>query len=242
MTHHGLDVLAVFAHPDDAELLCGATLAKCAARGLRTGVLDLTRGEAGSAGTPELRAQEAQAAAHVLELTVRRNAGLPDSRLVNDHEARSQVAGLLRELRPRAVLTHWTEGRHRDHRIAAELVYDAAFLSGLKNFDAPGDAFRPTQVVHAVSFREDAPRPSFVVDVTEFMDRKLESIACYGSQFQGKTQAGEVFPGGQRALEDQVRAHAAYWGARIRSAYGEPFWVREMLEVETPAHLTTSTY
>lgn len=238
----GLDVLAVFAHPDDAELLCGATLIKCADRGLRTGILDLTRGEAGSVGTPELRAQEAHAAATVMGLAVRQNAGLPDSRLENSHEARSHLAGLLRELRPRVVVTHWKDGRHRDHRIAAELVYDASFLSGLKNFDASGTPFRPTHVVHAVSFREDTPVPSFVVDVTEQLERKLEAVACYGSQFHGKTSAGEIFPGGHRALENQIRAHAAHWGSTIRCAWGEPFWVREMIEMDTLASLTTGTF
>ncbi len=237
-----LDVLAVFAHPDDAELLCGATLIKCARSGLRTGVLDLTRGEAGSAGTPELRAEEAQCAAGVMGLAVRRNAGLPDSRLENDHEARSVVAGFLRALRPRVVVTHWMRGRHRDHRIAAELTYDACFLSGLKNFDASGEAHRPDQLVHAVSFREDSPTPTFVVDVTEHIDAKLEAVACYASQFAGKSAAGEVFPGGRRALEEQIRAHAAYHGARIRRPYGEPFWIRETLELSTLADLRVSTF
>lgn len=237
-----LDVLAVFAHPDDAELLCGATLVKCADKGLKTGVLDLTRGEAGSVGTPELRAEEAHAAAQVMGLSVRRNARLPDSRLENTHEARSHLASIFRELRPRVVVTHWTQGRHRDHRIAAELVYDSAFLAGLKNFDATGSAFRPSQVVHAVSFREDTPAPSFVVDVTEQLDRKLEAVACYGSQFHGKTSAGEIFPGGHRGLERQIRAHAAHWGSTIRCAWGEPFWVREMVEMDTLATLTTVTF
>ena len=120
-----LDVLAIFAHPDDAELVCGGALIKSADAGERTGVLDLTRGETGSRGTPELRAREAAAAAEIMGLAVRRNAELPDARLANGHDARVRVATLIRELRPRIVATHWIHGRHPDHRIAAELVHDA---------------------------------------------------------------------------------------------------------------------
>lgn len=237
-----LDVLALVAHPDDAELICGGTLAKCAEAGQRTGILDLTRGETGSRGTPELRAEEAGRAGEILGLAVRANAGLPDSRLQNTPEARDVVARLLRELRPRVVITHWLNGRHPDHRAAAELVYDAAFLSGLKNYGPPGEPFRPFKVIHALSFREDPRKPTFVVDVTAQMDTKLEAIACYHSQFGEVVQAGEVFPGGSRSLEDQIRAQGARAGSLIRRAYGEPFWTRETLAVQTPADLSVSTF
>ncbi|RMH18838.1 MAG: bacillithiol biosynthesis deacetylase BshB1 [Gemmatimonadetes bacterium] len=237
-----LDVLAAFAHPDDAELLCGGALIRSADAGERVGVLDLTRGEGGSQGSAELRAREAEAAAEVMGLAVRRNAGLPDAALQNTLEARRVVAGLLRELRPRVVVTHWRDGRHPDHRAAAELVYDACFLAGLRRFDAPGEPFRPFKVVHAIAFREDAPRPTFLVDVTEQMERRLAALACYASQFDGKSQAGEVFPGGERPLPDQVRAHLAAWGARARVAYAEPFWTREAVRVETLGGVDVSTF
>ncbi len=226
-----LDILAVFAHPDDAELSCGGSLIRATDSGERVGVLDLTRGEGGSAGSVELRTTEAASAAAVLGLTKRRNAGLPDSALQNTLEARSIVAGIIREFRPSVVVTHSREGRHPDHRAAAALVYDACFLAGLKNFDAPGDAFRPAKVVHATSFREDAPKPTFVIDITEQMDQKLSAIACYASQFSGKTQAGEVFPGGSRPLEEQIRIQAAHYGSLIRTSFGEPFWCRETVEL-----------
>lgn len=237
-----LDILAVVAHPDDAELICGGSLIKSAAMGRRTGVLDLTRGETGSRGTPETRALEAERAAELLGLAVRRNAGLPDSRLANTHEARSRVAALLRELRPRILVTHWLNGRHPDHRAAAELTYDAAFLAGLKNFDAPGDPFRPFKVVHALSFREDAEKPTFVVDITAEMDRKLEAIRAYGSQFGSVSGAGEVFPGGDRSFEDQIRAQGARAGSLIRAGYGEPFWTRETMTVASLDELAVSTF
>jgi bacillithiol biosynthesis deacetylase BshB1 len=237
-----LDVLAVVAHPDDGELICGGSLIKCGEAGQRTGILDLTRGETGSRGSPELRAKEAERSGEIVGLAVRMNAGLPDSRLQNTPETRSVVAGLLREIRPRVVITHWLNGRHPDHRAAAELVYDAAFLAGLSNFDAPGPPFRPLKVIHALSFREDPQKPTFVIDVTEQMEKKLAAIAAYASQFGEVTQAGEVFPGGNRSLEDQIRAQGARAGSLIRRAYGEPFWTRETLAVPTLGDLSVSTF
>lgn len=228
-----LDVLGIFAHPDDAELLCGGALARSVDRGERVGILDLTQGELGSRGSPEIRAREAAAASRVLGVHVRRNAKLPDGRLDDSHEARRVVAATIRKLRPRIVVTHWLEGRHPDHRAAARLVIAAAFLAGLRNLDAPGEPFRPTRLVHAIAFREDAPPPSFVVDVTDTLDRKLAALACFESQFTGARGAGEVYPGGDRPLEDQIRAHLAVWGSRIRCRFGEPFWVREPRPLDT---------
>lgn len=237
-----LDVLAIVAHPDDAELLCGGSLSRTVDEGGRAGVLDLTRGEMGSHGTPEIRAREAERASEILGLAVRRNAGLPDSRLLNTPEARQTVVGILRELRPRIVITHWLKGRHPDHTAAAALAYDASYLAGLKNFDASGAPFRPTKVVHALSFREDAVKPTFVVDVTDQFPRKMEAIAAYASQFGAAVQAGEVFPGGARSLEEQIMAQGARAGSLIRVAYGEPFWTRETVEVSSLADLSVSTF
>ncbi len=237
-----LDVLAVVAHPDDAELLCGGSLLESRDRGERTGVLDLTRGEMGSQGSPDLRAQEAEVASGILGLTVRRNAGLLDAQLQNSLEARKVLIEHLRELRPRVVVTHWLQGRHPDHRAAAELVYDAAYLSGLRNYPAPGDPFRPLKIVHALSFREEPQKPTFVVDISDQIERKLEAIAAYSSQFGGAVQAGEIFPGGGRALEDQILAHAARAGSLIRAEYGEPFWTRETMKAPSLGTLPVSTF
>lgn len=237
-----LDVLAIMAHPDDAELLCGGALAKSAEGGERVGIVDLTAGEMGSQGTPQLREREAAAAAAVLGVTVRRCAGFPDSRLMNDEPTRLAIVALLRELRPRVVVTHWKAGRHRDHRITSELVRDACFLSALRKLDAPGEPFRPLKLVYATAFREDADPPSFVVDITGQIDRKLGAVASYASQFEGKTQAGEVFPGGDRPLLEQIRAQCAHYGSRIRAGYGEPFRVDETFAVETLGALGVSSF
>jgi len=237
-----LDVLAIVAHPDDAELLCGGSLLQARERGERTGVLDLTRGEMGSRGSAETRAKEAAEASRILGLDLRENAGLPDAGIRNTPETRSLLVRHLRELRPRVVVTHWLQGRHPDHRATAELVYDAAFLSGLKNFPAPGDPFRPFKVIHALSFREEPMKPTFVVDITDQMERKLEAVAAYESQFTGTTQAGEIFPGGNRTLADQIRAHAARAGSLIRVEYGEPFWTRETLQAPSLGGLSVATF
>ncbi len=224
-----LDLLAVFAHPDDAELLCGGALALAAERGERVGILDLTRGEMGSRGTPELRAKEADAAAEILGVSLRWNAGLPDGRLEDSHDARRALANLLRMLRPGVVVTHWLDGRHPDHRAASALVRSSVFLAGLRKLESPHAPFRPRKVIHSILFREDAPPPSFVLDVTAVMDRKMRAVAAFESQFGGNRGAGEVYPGGDRALPDQIRAQMAHWGSRIRVEYGEPFWTPETL-------------
>ncbi len=237
-----LDVLAIFAHPDDAELLCGGALARSVAAGERMGLLDLTRGEMGSRGTAEIRAEEAAAAARTLGAVTRHCAGLPDGGLVNTLEYRRIVAGWIRSLRPRILVTHWLQGRHPDHTVAARLVRDAAFLAGLRRAPLAGDAHRPFKVVHTLTFQEDAPPPSFVIDVTDHMERRLEAMACFASQWSDARGAGEAFPGGDRPLEDQVRAQLAHYGSKIRVAYGEPFWTREAMEWNTLGSLGVSTF
>ena len=227
-----VDLLAIFSHRDDAELACGGTLARAAQQGYRTGILDLTAGEMGTAGSADLRGQEAAQAARVLGVAVRRNAGLPDAGLENTPETRLRVAEFIRRLRPRTVILPYPEGRHPDHRVGSQLAYDACFLSGLGKLPLPGNAHRPLKILYALAFREHADKASFVVDISEQIDLKLRAVACYDSQFAGKTWAGEVFPGGERPLYDQVRMHAAYAGSLIRTEYGEPFLVRETMAVD----------
>ncbi|HEX8691666.1 MAG TPA: bacillithiol biosynthesis deacetylase BshB1 [Longimicrobium sp.] len=227
-----VDLLCIAAHRDDAELLVGGTLAKTAAQGYRVGILDLTMGERGTEGSAELRGQEADAAAKVLGVAARRNAGLPDAGLVNTPETRALVAGLVRAFRPRVVILPYSAGRHPDHRVASQLAYDACFLAGIGKFPAPGPAHRPHKLLYALTYREDPVKPSFVVDISDFIEVKMEAVRCYASQFDGKTWGGEVFPGGDRPLYDQVRMHAARYGSLIRTAYGEPFHVAETMQVD----------
>lgn len=237
-----LDLLAIMAHPDDAELLCGGTLIKTAALGRRVGVLDLSSGEMGSSGSGDIRQQEAARSAEIMGLAERRCAGLPDARLENDHASRLVVAGILRELRPRVVVTHWKVGRHRDHRIASELVRDACYLSGLRRLEVEGRPFRPRKLVYATAYREDAEPPDFVVDVTEQIDVKLEALSSYTSQFEGISGIGEVFPAGNRPIFDQIRAKMAHYGSLIRVESGEPFRMDEPFAVEDLSEIGVSTY
>ena len=237
-----LDVLAVMAHPDDAEIFCGGALIKSAESGERTGVLDLTAGEAGSQGTIHSRAQEASAAAELMGLADRRCAGLQDAGLVNNVQSRVIVAGLIRILRPRVIVTHWTRGRHPDHRAAARMTRDAAFLAGLRKLPAEGTPHRPEKVVYALAFREDPTKPTFVVDISAQMDRKIEALSAYGSQFRGKSGIGEVFPGGDRPLFDQIRSVHATYGSLIRCRYGEPYWTEETTEADTLGTLPVPTF
>jgi bacillithiol biosynthesis deacetylase BshB1 len=227
-----VDLLAIAAHRDDVELLCGGTLARAAAQGHRTGILDLTRGEMGTDGSADLRGEEADAAASVLGVTARRNAGFPDAGLENTPETRLRVAAFIRAFRPRVVILPYMLGRHPDHRIASQLAYDACFLSGLAKLPAPGAPHRPLKILYSLTYREDAVKPTFVVDITEQMETKMRAVHCYSSQFDGKTWGGEVFPGGERALYDQVRMHAARYGSLIRTEYGEPFYTAETMAVD----------
>ena len=237
-----LDVLAVMAHPDDAEIFCGGALIKSAEAGERTGVLDLTAGEAGSRGTTKTRALEAAAAAEVMGLADRRCAELADAGLVNDLKSRFAVARMIRVLRPRVIVTHWTRGRHPDHRAAARLTRDAAFLAGLRNFPVGGIPHRPEKVVYALAFREDPIKPTFVVDITAQMDRKLEAMSAYDSQFRGTSGIGEVFPAGDRPLFDQIRSVHATYGSLIRRGYGEPYWTEETTMAETLGTVPVPTF
>lgn len=227
-----VDLLAIVAHRDDAELLCGGTLARAAAQGHRVGILDLTRGERGTEGSAELRGAEADAAAEVLGVVARRNAGFPDAGLVNTPETRLEVARWVRDFHPRVVILPARTGRHPDHRVASRLAYDACFLSGLGKLPLPGPPHRPHKLLYTLTYREDAPKPTFVVDITEQIETKMRAVACYDSQFRGKTWGGEVFPGGERPLYEQVRMHAARYGSLIRTEYGEPFWTVETMRVD----------
>lgn len=236
-----LDLLAIGPHRDDVELLCGGTLAAQVALGQRVGILDLTQGEMGSRGSAALRAEEAERAAAVLGVAVRQNLGLPDAAIENTPDTRKQLARVLRALRPRVVIAPAPRGRHPDHRVASELVRDACFLAGLAKLDDASAPHRPLKVLYAIAFREDAMKPTFVVDISDHFERKLEAIRCYGSQFDGATQAGEVYPTGE-SLYDVVRHQAAHAGSLIRCRYGEPFLTDETMRVTDLRTLDVATF
>ncbi|HUQ98449.1 MAG TPA: bacillithiol biosynthesis deacetylase BshB1 [Gemmatimonadaceae bacterium] len=236
-----VDILAIGAHPDDIELICGGTLIRSQALGRTTGILDLAAGELASRGTPALRAKEAAKAAKVMGVSVRENAGLPDGGIQNTPENRTKLALVIRRLQPSVVITHSLHGRHPDHPVVAQLVRDACFVSGLKMIEPGLTPHRPRKVLHALSFREDNEKPTFVVDITEAFEKKLEAIGCYESQFGDAVQAGEVYPNGE-PLPDLIRHHAAHYGSLIRCRYGEPFYTSETMRVDDVATLEVATF
>ena len=216
----GLDLLAVAPHPDDAEIGAGATLALHVDRGHRVGVLDLTRGELGTNGTPEERLAEAREAARVLGLAWRGNLGLPDRGLVPGSAQVAELVRLLRTLRPRVVLLPWGEDAHPDHRAASLLARDAVMTAGLPRWDPSTPAHRPRRVLYY--FVDPPVAPSLLVDVSGHLGAKMRALRCHASQF---------LPGPGRLptpLNDghylaRVEAQARYLGASVGCEAAEPF-------------------
>jgi bacillithiol biosynthesis deacetylase BshB1 len=236
-----VDVLAIAAHRDDVELTCGGTLLKAVAQGHRTAIVDMTQGEMGTKGSAELRAKEASRAAEILGVTARVNLGLPDAGIVNTPETRAKLVRFIRRFQPRIVIAPSITGKHPDHRVSAELVTDACFLSGLQKIEPDLPRHRPFKLVHSLTYREDPIKPTFVVDISDEFERKLEAVRAYASQFDGVTQAGEAFPNGE-PLYDIVRHQAAHYGSLIRVRYGEPYFTAETMRVDDLFSLNVSTF
>jgi bacillithiol biosynthesis deacetylase BshB1 len=236
-----VDLLAIAAHRDDVELTCAGTLIKAAKQGYTTAVIDLTQGELGSRGSADLRAAEASRAAEIMGLQARENLGLPDAGIVNDLATRETIARAIRRFKPQIVIAPAREGRHPDHHTTAQLVRDACFIAGLAKLAPDVPKHRPRKLIHCVSFREDFGKPTFVVDISEEFDQKMQSIRCFDSQFGGATQAGEVFPNGE-PLYDMVRHQSAHYGSLIRCRYGEPFYTTETMRVDDVVALQVSSF
>lgn len=227
-----VDLLAIAAHRDDVELTCGGTLAKAAKAGHRVGIIDLTQGEMGTRGNAETRAAEADRAAKTLGVALRLNAELRDAYITNDEASRQKVVELIRRTKPRVVILPYSVGRHPDHRIASELGRDACYLAGLAKYEPGkgGAAHRPFKLLYALAYREDPVKPTFVVDISDVFETKMEAIRCYASQFDGAKAAGEIHPTGQD-LYELIRVQSAHYGSLIRRRYGEPFYTPETQEV-----------
>jgi bacillithiol biosynthesis deacetylase BshB1 len=236
-----VDILAIAAHRDDVELTCGGTLIAAAQRGQRTAIIDLTAGETGTRGSAQLRGEEAAAAAQILGVVARDNLGLPDAGLSNTPAVRNEIAVAIRRLRPRIVIAPPLTGRHPDHHIAGQLVRDACFVAGLAKIAPETPAHRPTKVLHALTFREEYVKPTFVVDISDVFEEKMRAIRCYASQFDDAIQAGEVYPTGE-PLYDVIRHQSAHYGSLIRTRYGEPFYTTETMRVDDVAALEVPTF
>lgn len=217
-----LDYLIVAPHPDDAELGAGGTILLLKNQGARVGVLDLTNGEPTPHGSPEIRQRETDAASAILGLDWRGNLGLPNRSLLADLESRRKLAGALRELRPRILFAPYWEDSHPDHTAASELVDAARFWAKLTRTDLPGEPHYPLRIYYyfTVHLRLH-PRPSFILDITPHLEKKMEALRCYRSQFiEGRSPTPPT-------LLDDLRDRSRYWGWAIGAGYGEPFICRE---------------
>ena len=224
-----LDILAIAVHPDDVELCCSGTLLMEKRNGKKTGVVDLTRGELGTRGTPELREEEAAASARILQLDVRENLGMADGFFRNDEEHQRQLIRVIRKYRPEIVLANALSDRHPDHGRAGHLISDACFLSGLRKIESvdndgiPQAHWRPKYIFHFIQDRY--AHPSFVYDITPVFDEKLASIKAFSSQFFS-AQYGKEEPQTYISTPDfldSVIARARVLGKKIGVKYGEGF-------------------
>jgi len=234
-----LDALAIFSHPDDAELSVAGTLLRLKSLGYRTGVLDMTRGEMGTRGTPELRAEEATEAARLLRLDLRLNLGQPDGHIWLTEESRTALVRVLRAHKPRVVLTtHWDDP-HPDHANTCRIVRDAARLATMKRYDedAKQEPVPMPAIMHSLFSRH--VMPSFIVDVTDFVEEKMAAIRAYASQFYRAESKEPTTRISDPAFLDQIESRMRYFGSLIGVAAGEPFYVREALNVDDPVALLT---
>ncbi|NCT94633.1 MAG: bacillithiol biosynthesis deacetylase BshB1 [Chitinophagaceae bacterium] len=228
-----LDILAFGVHPDDVELGCSGTIMAALAEGKKVGVVDLTRGELGTRGTAETRKAEAARAAAIMGLTVRENLGIADGFFQNDEAHQRKVIAIIRKYQPDIILANAPEDRHPDHGRSAKLVSDAAFLSGLRKIETVQDgqaqeAWRPSYVFHYIQDR--FIQPSFVVDITPFMERKMESVLAYTTQFNSGGNDGEpqTYISSPQFLE-QVKARAMLLGKRIGVGYAEGYITEKII-------------
>jgi N-acetylglucosamine malate deacetylase 1 len=224
-----VDILAIAAHRDDVEQTCGGTLLKMRSLGLEIGILDLTRGEAGTRGSAAERAAEAEVAGRILGVRWRKALDLPDGRVENTYENRLKIVSVLRELRPRVVILPYWEGRHPDHYTSAILGYEACFLSGLARVETGLAPCRPYKVLYASLYAD--VRPSFVVDITPFVEQRYQALMAYRSQYANAEQGSGLFVP-EEEIRERTFAEARHYGQLASVRYAEPFVQKEVGLVE----------
>jgi bacillithiol biosynthesis deacetylase BshB1 len=234
-----VDILAVFAHPDDVELAVGGTLLKMKHLGYRTGALDVTQGEMGTRGTPEGRAKESEEAAAILKLDLRENLGLPDGHVFVTDAERVKMVRMLRRLKPKVILTHQDGDPHPDHNHIVQLVRESARLSSMLRFDEETGAEKipVPNVAHNIFSRRVIP--SFIIDVSDFLEQKMDAIRAHRSQFYDPNSTEPETRLTAKNFIDEIEQRSRYFGSLIGTAAGEPFFVREALNIEDPVDLLT---
>jgi len=235
-----LDILAFGAHPDDVELGCSGVIAKEISLGKKVGIIDLTRGELGTRGTVEIRNSESARAAELLGTSIRENLDMRDGFFVNDEKHQMKVIQMLRKYRPEIVLCNAIEDRHIDHGKGSNLVSDACFLSGLRQIktefnDESQEAWRPKVVYHYIQWKNI--EPDFVVDITGFMDIKMDSILSYRSQFYDPDSCEPESPISSKNFLNSVKYRAQDLGRIIGTDYAEGFTVERYLAVNSLGNL-----
>lgn len=235
-----LDILAFGAHPDDIELGCSGTIAKEISLGKKVGIVDLTRGELGTRGSVEIRNSEAAKAAQILGISVRENLNMRDGFFVNDEAHQMKIIQMIRKYQPEIVLCNAIEDRHIDHGKGSKLVSDACFLSGLRMIETDLDgvnqsAWRPKVVYHYIQWKNI--EPDFVVDISDFIDVKMESILAYGSQFYDPNSKEPESPISSKNFLDSVKYRAQDLGRIIGTGYAEGFTVERYLAVNSLGNL-----
>jgi bacillithiol biosynthesis deacetylase BshB1 len=231
-----LDVLAFGVHPDDVELGCSGTILASVAEGKKVGIIDLTQGELGTRGSREIRREEAAEAAKVLQASVRENLGMADGFFQNDEKHQRKVIEVIRKYRPEIILCNAIEDRHPDHGRSAQLVEDAAFLAGLRKIEtlAAGElqeAWRPKYVFHYLQDR--FLQPDFVFDISDFFDRKLESILCYKTQFFNPILDEPQTYISSPAFLEGIKARSMMLGKRIGVQHAEGYITKKMIGIDT---------
>lgn len=227
-----MDAMAFGAHPDDIELGCGGTLIKLADRGRSVALVDLTRGEMGTRGTIETRAAEANAAAAIIGAAARENLALEDGNLQITPEAKRRVAEVIRTYRPELVFVPYYKDRHPDHYRGSELVYEGLFAAGLTRFDTGQEPYRPARVVYYMGWYDF--EPTFVVDITDQFDRKMESVYAYSTQFKPDDTSYRQTRLTSPEYNWMLIHRMGHYGALIQSRYGEGFLIRGTLQVDDP--------
>jgi bacillithiol biosynthesis deacetylase BshB1 len=232
-----LDILVLSVHPDDAELGCAGTILKHIAAGKKVGIADITRGELGTRGSAEIRDKEAAASAQILGLSVRENLGLPDGFFQNTPEYQFKIIEVIRKYKPEIIITNAYHDRHPDHGRANGLVEESAFLAGLRKIETyaegiPQPAWRPNLVLHFI--QDNYIKPDIIIDVTEYWDKKIESIRAFGSQFFNQDWPDE--PQTYISSPDFIQiieARAREFGKSIQVRYAEGFTSRKILGVDS---------
>lgn len=235
-----LDILAFGAHPDDVELGCSGTIAKEVSLGKTVGIIDLTRGELGTRGSVPIRDAEAKKAAEILGISVRENLSMRDGFFVNDEQHQLEIIKRIRKYRPEIVICNAIEDRHIDHGKGSKLVSDACFLSGLRKIEtvhdgASQEAWRPKVVYHYIQWKNI--EPDFVVDISEFIDKKTASIMAYSSQFYSENSNEPVTPIATKNFLESIHYRSQDLGRIVGVEYAEGFTVERYLAVNSLADL-----